>query len=70
MNKWFRLALNSFIGIVVLQLLYSLLFGGGLWVGGLGALFVLGVKILYVLLVVGLIAGIFTAVKEFVLNKE
>ena len=63
MNKWFKLALNSLIGIVILNLSLSILFGGSLQ--PLAALIVLAIKILNITLVVGLIAGIFETLKRY-----
>jgi uncharacterized membrane protein len=67
MNKWFKLALNSFIGIIVLNLVFSLLFGGSLGFGlqALAPLIVLVVKILNITLVVGLVLGIYETLKTY-----
>ncbi|KNZ70558.1 hypothetical protein Tfer_0742 [Thermincola ferriacetica] len=62
MNKWLRLALNSFIGIIALNLVYALLFGGGSLT--LAGLLVLAVKVLYLTMIVGLVLGIFAWVKD------
>ncbi len=65
MNKWFKLALNAFIGIIALSLILGIFFSGGIFFGDLlGALLVFAVKILYILLVVGLIVGTIVVLKD------
>lgn len=48
MNKWFGLALKSFIGIIVLNLIFGVLFGEGLFVDfiSVASLLALSIKIL------------------------
>ena len=70
MNKWFKLALNSFIAIIVLNLFLGVLFSGlGIGFVSLGGLLVLATKIMYILLVVGLTVGLIVAAKEFLTSK-
>lgn len=69
MNKWFKLALNSFIGLILLNLLLGLFYGGGIGLN-LGSLLVFSVKILYLLVVVGLIAGVAVLVKDALFSKD
>lgn len=63
MNKWFKFALNSFIGLILINLLLGILFGGGIGFS-LGSLLVFISKILYLLMIVGIIAGVGILVKD------
>lgn len=68
MNKWFKLALNSFIGILLLNLIFSVFFGGNLFFGfqPLASLIIFAVKILNITLIVGLVVGIFEVLKKHI----
>ncbi len=68
MNKWFKLALNSFLGIVLIQFIWAIFAGGGLLINPffIAPLLVFVAKVLYITLVVGLIVGLFVTVKDYV----
>lgn len=69
LNKWFKLALNSFVGIILINLLLGLFYGGGIGLN-LGSLLVFSFNILYVLMIAGIIAGIGVLVKDALFSKE
>ena len=69
MNKWFKLALNSFIGLILLNLLLGLFYGGGMGIS-LGSLLAFGFQLLYIFVVVGVIVGIGKLIKDTLLSKE
>lgn len=69
MNKWFKLALNSFIAIIIINFITGILFGGGFGFN-LASLLVLSIKLLYTLVIVGLVVGITVTIKNLLLSKE